>query len=173
MSKTGGWPNFRRIHKQEFGNKRFFISGSPNPTPGLSPDVVAKLTPNSVDFIVRQGINAVYTWNTWPLLYGELQLFVPKNIEYVWDSAPPAFGPKLDHLEKLWKFFRAHHTMLLVVADGDNWRTDIAIIALQLGCSGGVNPPEYTWRHKGVHDNQNFELLKKWKKQVRANLRGA
>ncbi|KAG9225133.1 hypothetical protein CCMSSC00406_0007456 [Pleurotus cornucopiae] len=103
MSKTGGWPNFRRIHKHEFGNKRFFISGSPNPTPGLSPDVVAKLTPNSVDFLVRQGINAVYTWNTWPLLYGELQLFVPKNIEYVWDSAPPAFGLKLEHLEKLWK----------------------------------------------------------------------
>ncbi|KAJ8489811.1 hypothetical protein ONZ45_g13436 [Pleurotus djamor] len=155
------WSKWQRITAFIRPGKSLYRAAGPNPTNS----VVMSLTPTAINYLRSLGIDGVFCIGTWPFVYDQLQNLQAKGIEYKHISVTQTNPPTPQTLEAMWKFFLAHKSILIY--DGDaQWRSGIAITAIQLFSTGGKQPAPALWKNNGVVNPAHIDMLKVLQKKL-------
>ena len=157
-----GWFRWKEVHKYLLPGHRLFRSSSPNyrsrrEDPINGGDKSQRLTQESVDWLTKNGVNSIISFNRFPYNPDELALLTEANIVYRHYGTEDFTSPSIEDLKAAVKFHAEFKGAVTLVHCGyGHGRTGTGISTIQLYAEDGKRPTEWEW----ITDN-HVELMAK------------
>ena len=150
-AKDHGWYRWEQVKQHCLPERTLFRASSPNyKSPREDPvnggDKSQTLTQNSVDWLVKNKINILISFNRFPYKPEELSLLEKANITYRHHSTVDYTSPSIEDLKAAVEFHAQFKDAATLVHCGyGHGRTGTGISAIQLYAEDGERPTAREW----------------------------
>jgi hypothetical protein len=149
--KYHGWFRWREVEKYRLPGHRLFRASSPNYVSRGEDringgDKSQNLTQDAVNWLTKNKVNSIISFNQFPYKPDELDLLKKANITYRHYGAEDFHSPSIENLKAAVKFHAEFEGAVTLVHCGyGQGRTGTGISAIQLYAEDGERPTEREW----------------------------
>lgn len=151
LAKYHGWFRWTEVEKYRLPGHRLFRASSPNYVPRREDpinggDKSHHLTQDAVNWLTRNKINSIISFNQFPYSPDDLELLNKANITYRHYVTEDFHSPSIENLKAAVKFHAEFKDAVTLVHCGYGYgRTGTGISAIQLYAEDGKQPTEREW----------------------------